>query len=50
MALHQNCIPLRSMQSGELFVVIWTMIEIVEANTDELIAQAKALFEEYAES
>ncbi len=26
------------------------MIEIVEANTDELIAQAKELFQEYAES
>ena len=31
-------------------IIIWTMIEIVEANTDDLISKAKELFQEYAES
>ena len=30
--------------------MIGTMIEIIEANTDELIAKAKELFQEYSES
>jgi putative acetyltransferase len=31
-------------------MIIYIMIEIVQANTDELIAKAKELFQEYAES